>query len=98
MINLLGEPTIKQFSDFIGSSQSNATYKINSLITKGYILREVSSADRREYRLRTTEKFHGYFDTDENSLSDAVAAMEKKYSGEELKKFEEMLRDFSSQV
>jgi len=36
-IYLLGEPTIKQFSDFLGISQPNATYKVANLTEKGYV-------------------------------------------------------------
>ena len=95
VINLLDQPTIKQFSDFIGISQSNATYKINSLIQKGYIIKEVSPEDRREYRLLTTEKFRDYFDTEEDFLTVAQEKMKKKYSGEQLRLFESMLRELS---
>ena len=37
VIYLLHEPTVGQFADFLNISQSNATYKVNSLIKKGYI-------------------------------------------------------------
>ena len=37
VIYLLGEPSIKEFSDHLGISQPNATYKVNSLISKGYV-------------------------------------------------------------
>lgn len=95
VINLLNRPTIKQFSDFIGISQSNATYKINSLIQKGYINKIISEEDRREYRLVTTDKYHNYFDADDGCTTTAVKLMAEKYSAEELDKFGEMLSEFS---
>ena len=39
VIHELDAPTIGQFADFLGISQSNATYKVNSLIRKGYIVK-----------------------------------------------------------
>ena len=39
IIKELDSPTISQFADFLGISQSNATYKVNSLIKKGYIVK-----------------------------------------------------------
>lgn len=42
IIYALGRPTIGQFARFIGISQSNATYKVNSLMKKGYIIRQPS--------------------------------------------------------
>ena len=47
VIHELDAPTIGQFADFLGISQSNATYKVNSLIRKGYIVKENSDTDRR---------------------------------------------------
>ena len=41
VIHELDAPTISQFADFLGISQSNATYKVNSLIRKGYIVKEL---------------------------------------------------------
>lgn len=42
VIHELDAPTIGQFADFLGISQSNATYKVNNLIRKGYIVKENS--------------------------------------------------------
>ena len=95
VIKLLDQPTIKQFSDFIGISQSNATYKINSLIQKGYITKEVSADDRREYRLVTLEKYHRYFDADDANLAHAVKQLEEKYSPEELARVVDVLHELS---
>ena len=39
VIKMLDEPTVGQFADFLNISQSNATYKVNSLIRKGYLER-----------------------------------------------------------
>lgn len=61
IIYLLGEPTLGEFADFIGISQPNATYKVNSLAAKGYIEKSQSPSDRRECRLVVTEKFRKYY-------------------------------------
>ena len=45
IIDLLHSPTVGQFADFLNISQSNATYKVNSLIRKGYLVRQNSSLD-----------------------------------------------------
>lgn len=58
VIEALEEPTISQFARFSGISQPNATYKVNSLTKKGYLEKVPSPGDRREYRLRLTEKFN----------------------------------------
>ena len=60
VIKMLDEPTVGQFADFLNISQSNATYKVNSLIRKGYLERQNSAVDRREYHLVLSEKFYNY--------------------------------------
>ena len=60
VIDILGEPTIGQFADFLNISQSNATYKVNSLIKKGYLEKQNSTIDRREYHLILSQKYYNY--------------------------------------
>ena len=48
VIKMLDHPTIGQFADFLNISQSNATYKVNNLIKKGYLKKQNSDTDRRE--------------------------------------------------
>ena len=60
IIDMLQAPTVSQFADFLDISQSNATYKVNSLIRKGYLVRKVSDLDRREAHLILSEKYRSY--------------------------------------
>ena len=77
LINLLGNPTLSQFADYVGISQPNATYKVNALVSKGYVEKTVSKPDRREVRLKTGGKFARYFDEDRPKIH---AAAEKVYA------------------
>ena len=61
VITALGEPTIAQFSHMMNLSTPNAAYKINSLVKKGYVERIRSTADKREYHLRPTQKYLDYY-------------------------------------
>lgn len=97
-IYLLNEPTIKQFSEYLGISQPNATYKINSLTEKGYVVKVPSSDDKREFHLQVTDKFFGYLDMRSQFIADSVSSLEGKYSEDELEVFEKMLRDLSNCV
>ena len=90
-IYLLNEPTIKQFADYLGISQPNATYKINSLIEKGYIKRVPSKDDKREFRLCMADKFYKYYETRISFIDKCVDSLEKAYSSEELSLFADML-------
>ena len=90
-IYLLGTPTIKQFSDYLGISQPNATYKINSLSSKGYVTKEISDTDRREYRLILTEKYFNYYGDQTRFIETAVETLRTEYSEADIQKFEQML-------
>ncbi len=98
VIYLLGSPTVTQLAEALGISQPNATYKVNNLVSKGYVVKSVSEDDRRECRLALGPKFYQYF-TDSNRFIDhAVAALEKSFSREELDTFEKMLKALSREV
>jgi DNA-binding MarR family transcriptional regulator len=91
VIYLLGKPTVSEFADFIGISRSAASYKISMLIQKGYILKEASENDKREFRLVLTEKYLQYIKMYEESLKLIVRHGESKYSTEQLTEFEKNL-------
>lgn len=84
VIHGLGEPTVGEFADFLGISQSNATYKVNNLIKKGYIVRENSDADRREYHLRLSQKYYGYVSEMDRYIKLVVERMEGRFAPREL--------------
>ncbi len=83
VIHLLGKPTITQFASYLGISQPNATYKVNTLAQKGYVRKVTASEDRREVRLETGEKYVAYLREDTASLDRAVEAIKNKYTDEE---------------
>ena len=91
VIYLLGSPTLGQLAECLGLSQPNATYKVNNLIAKGYVIKTASEADRRECRLCVTEKFYSYFEPQNEFIASAVKRLEQEFSAEELDTFEKML-------
>lgn len=95
VIYLLHEPTVKQFADWIGISQPNATYKINCLIRKGYLCKIPSQEDRREAHLSVTEKFLLRCRNYEDSVSHAVQTLRGQFSQDELRLFRRMLKTFA---
>ena len=98
VIYLLNEPTVGQFADFLNISQSNATYKVNSLIKKGYIERQNSQTDRREYHLILSEKFLNYvglFNQYEHTVMQRCA---ERFPSEDVAKFDEILSVISREL
>lgn len=98
VIYLLHEPTVGQFADFLNISQSNATYKVNSLIKKGYIERQNSQVDRREYHLVLSEKFLNYVGLFNNYERTVMQRCEQRFPAEDVQKFDEILRVISAEL
>ena len=92
IIYLLGKPTITDFAQYLNLSVPNANYKINSLVKKGYVIKEQSTTDLREQYLCVTDKFLGYY-----GLNDAVTALLMKqiretFSAKDVEKLDEMIQ------
>ncbi len=98
IIKQMNSPTISQFADFLGISQSNATYKVNSLIKKGYIVKENSEIDRREYHLKLSEKYYHYAGLMTGYVDTVMDRMQKRFTPEELETFSRMLAVMSEEL
>ena len=98
VIQMLNTPTVGQFADFLNISQSNATYKVNSLIKKGYLERQNSQLDRREYHLILSEKYYNYIGLLSSYESTVTQRMIDRFLPEDIAKFDEMLRIISQEL
>lgn len=61
LIDILDGPTLKEYSEVMGISQPNATYKINVMAEKGYVEKRLSEEDRRQTHLYVTPKAEKLF-------------------------------------
>lgn len=91
VIHALDRPTVSEFADFIGISRPGASYKVASLIEKGYIIKEISEEDKREYRLVLTDKYYNYIKMYEDSFKAAVLEAESDLSEEKIASLTEAL-------
>ena len=91
IIKMLDQPTVGQFADFLKISQSNATYKVNSLMKKGYLERQNSSVDRREYHLVLSEKYYHYEALLSSYVHTVIGRIEERFGEDDLQRFDEML-------
>jgi len=98
VIKMLDQPTVGEFADFLNISQSNATYKVNSLIKKGYLERQNSQTDRREYHLVLSEKFYNYMSLLSSYEMTVIQRMKERFSEEDITKFDEMLQIMSDEL
>ena len=98
VIYMLDRPTVGQFAEFLKISQSNATYKVNSLMKKGYLERQNSLTDRREYHLVLSEKFYRYRALMSTYEQTVMQRIEKRIPPEDVKKFDEILQIMSDEL
>lgn len=98
VIKMLDTPTVGQFADFLNISQSNATYKVNSLIKKGYLERQNSQSDRREYHLILSEKYYKYIGLLSSYESDVTERIMQRFPQEDVEKFDNMLQIISDEL
>ncbi len=91
VIYLLGNPTITQLAETLGISQPNATYKVNNLAAKGYVVKSASEDDRRECRLQLGPKFYHYYADANHFIDQAADNLKEKFSPEELETFTAVL-------
>lgn len=98
VIKMLNQPTVGQFADFLNISQSNATYKVNNLIRKGYLERENSQTDRREYHLILSEKFFRYLDLMTTYEMTVMERLKARFPDADIQKLDEMLTILSEEL
>ncbi len=98
VINMLSEPTVGQFADFLNISQSNATYKVNSLIKKGYLERQNSQTDRREYHLVLSDKYYRYAKLMSSYEMQVIQRINQRFDKEDLENLDRMLQIISTEL
>lgn len=87
----LGMPTVNEFASFMRISSSNAAYKINSLIRKGYVEKVRSSQDKREHHLKVTEKYMHFYNISNDYLRTVMERIRVRFTPAECDKLEEIL-------
>ena len=98
VIGALGSPTINEFADFIGISTPNATYKVNSLIKKGYLNKVQSGTDKREFYLEVTDKYYKYWNINKKYMDIVEDRLEKSLTPEEFELFNRIMRRVSTEM
>lgn len=91
IIGALDNPTINEFASFINISSPNATYRVNSLIQKGYLEKVQSETDKREYHLKVTDKYYKYYNLSQNYVNIVLERVKKQCSKEDVEAFERVL-------
>lgn len=83
LIDRLKYPTIAEFANKVGISQSNATYTVHKLVSKGYLEKEQSQEDRRQFHLSVTPKFEDEVKEPALKFEQNILKLEDRASREE---------------
>jgi DNA-binding MarR family transcriptional regulator len=94
----LGEPTINAFAQFMNISSPNATYKVNSLVQKGYLKKVRSDEDRREYHLVVTDKFLKFHETNTRGYEKTMARIYQTFTAEELSTLDRIMNRINDEL
>lgn len=97
-IQALGNPTVNEFATFMKISSPNATYKVNSLIKKGYLTKVQSPEDRREYHLQVTDKYLAYYNISASYMMEVMERILQRFPKEDCDKLEEILEVVSREL
>lgn len=92
-VYLLGTPTISEFARTLQISQPNATYRIKSLIEKGY-LEKLGTKKKSAFRLTVTDKFRKYYHDDMGYGRFIFHLLQSKLDEDELKSVDELFEKF----
>ena len=98
IIGSLDEPTINEFASFMGISSPNATYKVNSLIRKGYLTKKQSGSDKREMLLSVTDKYYKYWNISDKYMEIVQDRLEKSLTPEEYAFFTRIMQKISDEM
>jgi len=97
-IQALDGPTINEFATFLKISPSNAAYKVNNLIKKGYLHKVRSDEDKREFHLQVSQKYMDYYDISNQYVSSVVDRIAVRFSPEECDQIKDFLAIISEEL
>lgn len=95
-IYLMENPTISQFANFLDISSPNATYKVKQLIKKGFITKEKSEKDKREYYLKPTQKFFDFYENKDDYV--IINNFKQTLNKKECKKIDKIMKILTEQI
>ncbi len=98
VIDQLGRPTIGRFAEFLNISRSNATYKVGSLIRLGYVCKEHSGPDKREYYLVLTDKYYENAALLDDYVTALVERIRERFTPQETAEFSRKLSIISTEL
>lgn len=91
LIDALENPTVGDLVKYIKVSQPNITYRVNSLVRKGYVVKVKSEVDKRIVHLNVTEKYRKYQNFKTSYAKEIIRKTKSNLKDEEREVFEKIL-------
>lgn len=98
VIHALNRPTVNELANFLELSQPNTTYKVASLVKKGYVRKVPSKLDKRKILLEVTDKFYSYYNLKNEYVEEVLSRLSDRVSPQKLTEFEEILNLMSNEL
>ena len=98
IIYAMNDPTINEFATMTNISSPNAAYKVNNLIKKGYLKKDRSKSDKREYHLGVTQKYMDYYNISYQYVGKVMERLNERFSQEELDTLQRILKTMSDEL
>ena len=98
VIDQLGRPTVGQFAEFLNISRSNATYKVANLVRLGYLRKERSGPDKREYYLVLTDEYRAHAALLDDYVAALVERIRQSFTPDETAEFSRMLKMIADEL
>lgn len=91
LIDTLDKPTVGDLVKFLKIAQPNITYRVNSLVKKGYVEKVGSKIDKRIVHLRVTKKYKNYQAYKNSLATDVIRKTQAGLVEEEIEVLEKVL-------
>ena len=90
--------TITKLSEILGVKKASATQMIHSLMSKGYVKKEIDDSDRRSSIIKLTEKGNKLMESEESVYQSFMNQICKSLDTQDLKQLERLLTKLAKEV
>jgi len=94
----LKKATVTELAKKLNIRKASVTQMIDSLVKKGYVVRESPSGDKRSYEIKLTDKGTEMMELEEKFINKFIGRFDKILSTQEFKEFSFLLEKISENI
>lgn len=91
LISAMDNPSVGDLVEILKIAQPNITYRVNSLVDKGYVIKKGSKLDKRIVNLEVTDKYMDYQNYKNSYAKEVVRKTAENLNEEEKEVFDKIL-------